>query len=97
MDVGASLIRLSDLVELARDHIEKPTSNTPLHVRIHQQPLRNANINPSGLKLYEQDSSKHLRNPKNLLRQVVCDLQQIYRLPRAKSAVDSISSRIQRV
>ena len=27
VDLGASLIRLSDPVELARDHIEKPTSN----------------------------------------------------------------------
>ena len=26
--MGASLIRLSDLVELARDYIEKPTSNS---------------------------------------------------------------------
>ena len=27
VEVGASLIRLSDPAELARDHIKKPTSN----------------------------------------------------------------------
>ena len=34
VDVGASLIRLSDPVELARDHIEKPTSNITKYVGI---------------------------------------------------------------